>query len=121
VSFELTRSYRFEAAHWLPQVSSEHRCAAMHGHSYEIEVRVGGELERQLGWVIDFAEIDGVLEPLIETLDHCCLNEIEGLENPTSELLALWLWDRARPRLSGLREVSVAETRDSRATYDGPA
>jgi 6-pyruvoyltetrahydropterin/6-carboxytetrahydropterin synthase len=118
VSFELRRSYRFEAAHWLPEVTADHPCRKMHGHSYEVEVAVRGELGPG-GWVIDFAVIDTVLEPLIAALDHTCLNEVAGLKNPTSELLAHWLWQRIEPELAGLAAVCVAETASSRVTYDG--
>ena len=118
MSFELRRSYHFEAAHWLPEVAADHPCRKMHGHSYEVEVAVRGELGPG-GWVIDFAAIDFVLEPLIVALDHSCLNETAGLENPTSELLARWLWQRIESEITGLAAVCVAETASSRVIYDG--
>jgi 6-pyruvoyltetrahydropterin/6-carboxytetrahydropterin synthase len=118
VSFELERSYRFEAAHRLPEVPPQHRCWQLHGHSYEIAVGVTGNLDAQ-GWVCDFAAIDAAVEPLVTILDHCYLNEIAGLENPTSELLAQWLWERLKPELPGLCAVAVGETVGSRVTYRG--
>lgn len=120
MSHELVRTYRFEAAHWLPRVPEGHRCRALHGHSYEVDVHVRGALDAELGWVIDYAAIDQVLDPLINTLDHRCLNEIDGLANPTSELLAQWLWALAAPKLAGLEAVVVRETKDSAAIYRGP-
>lgn len=115
----LERSYRFEAAHFLPRVPPGHKCARMHGHSYEIAIAIEGELDGELGWVMDFAEIDERVAPLVRQLDHQVLNEIEGLANPTSELLARWWWQRLAPRLPGLREVVVAETSTSRCIYRG--
>ncbi len=115
----LQRSYRFEAAHFLPKVPAGHKCARMHGHSYAIEVVIEGEIDPELGWVMDFAEIDEHVGPLMRQLDHQVLNEIAGLANPTSELLAVWLWDKLAPALSGLCEVAVSETPTSRCCYRG--
>jgi 6-pyruvoyltetrahydropterin/6-carboxytetrahydropterin synthase len=117
--FELQRSYRLEAAHHLPYVSESHPCRRLHGHSYQVDVSVSGEMDKQTGWVIDFADIDEVVEPIRRELDHQLLNEIPGLENPTSERLAAWLWERLTPGLSGLSAIRVAETPDSACTYRG--
>lgn len=116
---QLTRSYRFEAAHFLPKVPAGHKCARMHGHSYLVEVVVEGEVDPERGWVMDFAEIDERAHPLVKRLDHQVLNEIEGLANPTSELLAAWWWGQLRGSLPGLTEVTVSETPTSRCTYRG--
>jgi 6-pyruvoyltetrahydropterin/6-carboxytetrahydropterin synthase len=121
MSHELTRTYRFEAAHWLPEVPENHPCHVLHGHSYEIDIWIRGELDPRLGWVLDFAEIDRVIDPLVGELDHHCLNEIDGLDNPTSELLAEWVWARASLGLSGLAAVVVRETAHSAAIYRGPS
>lgn len=117
--FELERSYRFEAAHHLPHVLESHPCRRLHGHSYRITVAVTGFTDEQSGWVMDFADIDAVVEPVCAQLDHQLLNDIAGLENPTSERLAGWLWKRLAPSLPGLSAVRVAETRDSACTYRG--
>ena len=119
MSIRLERSYRFEAAHFLPKVPPGHKCARMHGHSYQIEIAIEGEIGER-GWVIDFAEIDEHVTPLVRQLDHQVLNEIDGLTNPTSELLALWWWQRLAPRLPGLCEVAISETATSRCVYRGP-
>lgn len=119
MSHRLERSYRFEAAHFLPQVPAGHKCARMHGHSYRIEIAIEGELDAARGWVMDFADIDEHVSPLVKQLDHQVLNEIEGLVNPTSELLARWWWQKLAPVLPGLCEVIVAETATSRCIYRG--
>ena len=115
----LTRSYRFEAAHRLPRVPEGHRCARMHGHGFRLEVTVEGEVGAGSGWVLDYADIDRVVDPVVEALDHRCLNDVEGLDNPTSEVLARWIWDRAAPGLPGLVEIAVAESERSRCSYRG--
>ncbi len=114
----LERSYRFEAAHFLPKVPPGHKCARMHGHSYQIEVAIEGEVDSERGWLIDFADIDEHVQPLVRQLDHQVLNEIDGLVNPTCELLAAWLWQRLAA-LPGLAEVCVSETPTSRCVYRG--
>jgi 6-pyruvoyltetrahydropterin/6-carboxytetrahydropterin synthase len=118
MAIRLERSYRFEAAHFLPRVPPGHKCARMHGHSYRIEIAIEGEIGER-GWVLDFAEIDEHVAPLVRQLDHQVLNEIEGLANPTSELLAMWWWQRLAPRLPGLCEVAISETATSRCVYRG--
>ncbi len=115
----LERSYRFEAAHSLPKVPPGHKCARMHGHSYQIVVTIEGELDPERGWVMDFAAIDEHAMPLVKQLDHQILNEIDGLANPTSELLAVWWWEHLRPTLPQLVEVAVSETESSRCVYRG--
>lgn len=116
---QLERSYRFEAAHFLPKVPTGHKCARMHGHSYQVQVVIEGDVDPERGWVVDFAEIDEHAAPLVKRLDHQVLNEIEGLANPTSELLAAWWWERLAAALPGLREVAVSETPTSRCVYRG--
>jgi 6-pyruvoyltetrahydropterin/6-carboxytetrahydropterin synthase len=119
MSMRLERTYRFEAAHFLPRVPPGHKCARMHGHSYRIDVAIEGEVDNDRGWVMDFAEIDEQVTPLVRLLDHQVLNEIEGLSNPTSELLARWWWHRLVTLLPGLCEVAVSETPTSRCVYRG--
>ncbi len=117
---ELTRDFGFEAAHWLPHVPPDHKCRRMHGHSYRIEVRVAGEVDERTGWLMDFAAIRDVVEPVVlGELDHRTLNDIPGLENPTAEALCAWLWRRVRPALPGLAAITVHETPASRCTYRG--
>ena len=93
---EITRSFSIEAAHRLPNVPPEHKCARLHGHSFKVTLHVGGDVDAHLGWVVDFADIDRAFAPLFAQLDHHYLNEVPGLENPTSELLARWVLERVR-------------------------
>lgn len=115
----LALDYHFEAAHFLPKVPDGHKCKRMHGHSYTVVVTVEGDPDPDMGWVIDFGDIDVVVGPIIGSLDHRLLNEIDGLANPTSELLAAWLWARIKPALPVLAEVSVSETPASRCVVRG--
>ncbi|HET7843447.1 MAG TPA: 6-carboxytetrahydropterin synthase, partial [Xanthomonadales bacterium] len=91
----------------------------MHGHSFRIEIEVDGDVDAQLGWVMDFADIKAAFAPLFDALDHRCLNDVDGLENPTSENLARWIWQRLAPRLALLSRVTVHETCTSGCTYTG--
>lgn len=117
---EIWKEFTFEAAHRLPYVPPQHKCARLHGHSYRVRVTVRGELDPTLGWVIDFDEIREATEPVRAMLDHYYLNEIEGLSNPTSEELARFIWARLVPRLPSLCRVEVMETCTSGARYEGP-
>lgn len=117
---ELTKTYGFEAAHRLPMVPADHKCARMHGHSFRVDIHVAGEIDETHGWLVDYAEITAVVEPLImRELDHRCLNDVPGLENPTSEMLCAWLWKRLAARLPGLAAITVHETCAARCTYRG--
>ena len=116
---ELFRVFQIEAAHRLPHVPEGHKCARVHGHSFRIEVHVTGPVDARLGWVMDFADIKAAFEPLFEQLDHRYLNDVPGLDNPTSENLARWIWRELQPNLPGLARVVVHETCTSGASYDG--
>jgi 6-pyruvoyltetrahydropterin/6-carboxytetrahydropterin synthase len=115
----LAKEFRFESAHWLPNVPPGHKCGRMHGHSFRAEIVVEGEVDPRTGWVIDFADIKAAIRPLADQLDHHCLNEVPGLENPTSEVVARWIWDRLKPSLPLLARVVVHETCTCRAEYWG--
>ena len=115
----LSKSFGFEAAHWLPCFPEGHKCRRMHGHSFRVDVIVEGELDPAVGYLIDFADIKRATEPLERELDHRCLNEIEGLENPTSEMVAAWIWARLKPALPMLSEVVVHETCTSTCHFRG--
>ena len=112
--------FTFEAAHRLPRVSPGHKCARLHGHSYGLELHVCGPVDPHSGWVMDFADIAEAFAPLHRQLDHHTLNEVPGLDNPTCENIAAWLWQRLAPRLPGLAQVVVHETREVRCVYTGP-
>jgi len=116
---EIYKEFRIEAAHRLPRVPPEHKCARLHGHSFRIGVYLQGAVGAQTGWVCDFADISAAMSPVYEQLDHRYLNDIEGLENPTSEMLAMWIWERLRPKLPALARVVIHETCTSGCEYRG--
>lgn len=116
---EIFKVFTIEAAHRLPHVPEGHKCGRLHGHSFVIEIHVDGPLDPNLGWVIDFAEIKSAFRPLEDQLDHRYLNEVEGLENPTSENLGRWIWKRLKPALPMLSRVIVRETCTSGCVYSG--
>ena len=116
---DIFKRFRIEAAHRLPNVPPGHKCARLHGHSFEVELVVSGEPGADSGWVMDFSDIKQVFKPIYEQLDHHYLNDIEGLENPTSERLAVWIWNRLKPQLPQLSEVVVHETCTSGSRYRG--
>jgi len=116
----LSKSFRFESAHFLPELPEGHKCKRLHGHSFEVEIFVAGPMDPDLGWLVDYQVIKDAVGPIIDELDHRLLNTIDGLENPTSENLAIWIWDRVAPRMRILKRVSVKETCTTRCDYDGP-
>jgi 6-pyruvoyltetrahydropterin/6-carboxytetrahydropterin synthase len=116
---EIQKTVTFEAAHRLPHVPEGHKCARLHGHSFRVKIVVEGEVDPHTGWVQDFADLSEAFRPLFEKLDHHYLNEVEGLENPTSENLAGWIWERLEPRLPGLARITVQETCTSSCTVRG--
>lgn len=118
---DLFKRFTIEAAHRLPRVPPGHKCSRLHGHSFQIELHVEGPVDPILGWVLDFADIGAAFLPLYEQLDHHCLNEVEGLENPTSENLAVWIWDRLKPALPPLSRIVIHETCTSGCSYAGEA
>lgn len=116
---EIYKEFTFEAAHRLPNVPPSHKCARLHGHSFHLTVFVAGPVGKETGWVIDFSEIGDAVKPCIQRLDHYYLNEIEGLENPTSENLAKWLWQRIKPNLPLMTKIVVKETCNCGCIYQG--
>ncbi|WP_180685883.1 6-carboxytetrahydropterin synthase QueD [Streptomyces gossypiisoli] len=116
---EIFREFTFEAAHRLPNVPEGHKCARLHGHSYKVIVHVEAPVDPDAGWVMDFGDVKRAFKPLEDQLDHYYLNEIEGLENPTSEILARWIWERLQPALPALSALTVRETCTSGCTYRG--
>lgn len=115
----LAKSFTFEAAHFLPSFPEGHKCRRMHGHSFLVEVIVEGDIAGGQHHLIDYADLGEAIEPLRRRLDHYCLNEVPGLENPTSERIAAWLWERLKPALPLLSEIVVRETCTNRCEYRG--
>ena len=117
---EIFKSFRIEAAHRLPNVPAEHKCARLHGHSFVIGIHVEGPVGAENGWVRDFADLGTAMQEVRDALDHRYLNEVPGLENPTSEVLAMWVWRKLQTRLAGLSRVVINETCTSGCEYRGP-
>ena len=116
---DIYKEFTIEAAHLLPNVPEGHKCKRLHGHSFKIEIHVGGDIDPELGWVMDFTDIKDSFKPIFEQLDHHYLNDIEGLENPTSENLARWLWLKLLPNMAQLKKIVVKETCTSGCIYQG--
>ena len=116
---EIFKEFTFEAAHRLPNVPAGHKCSRLHGHSYRVAVHVDGPVGERTGWVRDYAELSCAMKPVLEVLDHYYLNEVEGLDNPTSEVIARWIWGRLRPALPDLSQVVVHETCTAGCAYRG--
>lgn len=115
----ITQAFRFEAAHRLPGVPPSHRCYALHGHSYRVELTLEGPVDPATGFVVDFFAVEAAFAPVLARLDHRYLNEIDGLTNPTVELIAVWIWERTQAALPQLAHVRVFETADCWADYAG--
>jgi 6-pyruvoyltetrahydropterin/6-carboxytetrahydropterin synthase len=116
---EIFKDFSFEAAHRLPNVPAGHKCSRLHGHSYNVRIVVAGEVGQDTGWVMDFADIKTAFRPVYEQLDHYYLNDIEGLENPTSENISRWIWQRLKPALPQLARIEIRETCTSGCVYQG--
>lgn len=116
---EIFKEFTFEAAHRLPNVPEGHKCARLHGHSFQVALFVSGPIEPESGWLMDFADLKTHFKPFYRLLDHNYLNDIEGLENPTSENIARWIWDKLKPIVPQLSQVTVRETCTSGCIYRG--
>jgi 6-pyruvoyltetrahydropterin/6-carboxytetrahydropterin synthase len=109
----------FDAAHFLPHVPETHKCKNIHGHTYHLTIYVDGELDKNLGWIIDYSDLKEIIQPVIDKVDHHFLNEIPGLENPTCEIISIWLWNQIKPILPQLKRIELKETPTSGAIYEG--
>lgn len=116
---EIFKVFKFDAAHHLPNVGKEHKCSETHGHSFRIEIHIEGPVDPAKGWIIDFADMDKTVQPLLEELDHKYLNDIDGLSNPTSEHIAQWIWKHLAKKLPHLSRIVVQESPDSGCVYRG--
>ncbi len=116
---EIYKDFTFESAHLLPNVPAGHKCGRLHGHSFFIRIVVSGEVDPHTGWIIDFGDIKKAFKPIYDQLDHYYLNDIEGLENPTSENLAKWVWQKLKPILPELSRIEIKETCTSGCIYTG--
>lgn len=116
---EIFKDFTFDAAHYLPNLPEGHKCARMHGHTFRVRLCLQGPIDERIGWVVEFADVKKAFAPVYDRLDHRLLNEIEGLENPTSESIARWIWRQMKPRLPQLSRVEVQETPTAGAVYRG--
>ncbi|MEH6628125.1 MAG: 6-carboxytetrahydropterin synthase QueD [Motiliproteus sp.] len=116
---EIYKEFTFEAAHLLPNVPEGHKCGRLHGHSFMVQIHISGEIDPVSGWIMDFADLKSAFKPIYDRLDHYFLNDIEGLENPTSEVLAKWIWNELKPSLPALSKVLIKETCTSGCVYQG--
>jgi 6-pyruvoyltetrahydropterin/6-carboxytetrahydropterin synthase len=117
---DIFKIFQIEAAHRLPNVPAGHKCARLHGHSFRVEIHITGEPQPDTGWLMDFADVKKAFAPIFDEIDHRCLNDVPGLENPTSEQLAIWIWRRLKPSLGALSKVVIHETCTSGCIYAGP-
>ena len=115
---EIWKRFRFEAAHRLPKTAPTHRCYNLHGHNFTVTLSFAGEVDED-GWLLDFAEIETAWQPIMALVDHKYLNDVPGLENPTSEIISIWIWQKIRPQVPSLVAVEVQENDDSGAIYRG--
>lgn len=113
------KQFTFDAAHLLPNVHEGHKCKNLHGHTYHLTVFVEGNLLEKEGWVIDFSDLKAIVNPIIKMVDHAYLNNLPGLENPTAEIIAIWLWDKIRPCLPSLKRIELKETPTCGVIYEG--
>jgi 6-pyruvoyltetrahydropterin/6-carboxytetrahydropterin synthase len=116
---EIYKVFHLESAHRLPNLPTSHKCSRLHGHSFRVEVYLAGEVDAKSGWIMDFADLKERFHPVFEALDHRYLNDVPGLENPTSENLARWIWKKLKPELPGLTKIVIAETCTSGCIYQG--
>jgi 6-pyruvoyltetrahydropterin/6-carboxytetrahydropterin synthase len=118
MTMSIFKEFHFEAAHYLPHVPPQHQCARVHGHSFVVQLWMRGAVNPEMGWVRDFADLTDAFEPLRAQLDHRLLNDVEGLDNPTSENLAVWIWERVKGAVPELSRVVVKETAKEGAVLD---
>ena len=117
---DIYKKFSFDSAHYLPKLPEDHKCKRMHGHTFNVEIHITGSINPEIGWIMDFAEIKTICDPVIKKLDHRVLNDIKGLDNPTSENLAKWIWDKEKPQLTGLKKIIVSETCSTGCVFRGP-
>lgn len=113
------KQFTFDSAHFLPGVPEGHKCANMHGHTYMLTVFIEGEPDEKSGWIIDYAELKNTVLQVVSRLDHHLLNDVPGLENPTSEILSVWLWNKIKPLIPGLKRIELKETPTAGVIYEG--
>ncbi|WP_068546540.1 6-carboxytetrahydropterin synthase QueD [Thalassotalea crassostreae] len=119
MTIEIYKEFTFEAAHKLPNVPDGHKCGRLHGHSYNVRIHLKGTVDKNSGWFIDFSDVKTIFKPIYNQLDHHYLNDIEGLENPTAEVISKWIWNKLKPELPELFAVELMETCTCGVIYKG--
>ena len=114
---DIYKKFSFDSAHYLPNLPEDHKCRRMHGHTFNVKVHITGTVDPEIVWIMDFAEIKTICDPVIKQLDHRVLNDIKGLNNPTSENLAKWIWEKIKSELPGLKKIIVSETCSTAVSY----
>lgn len=115
----IEKDFTFDSAHFLPNVPEDHKCRNMHGHTYFLQIQITGEIGTNSGWIMDFADIKELVNPVLKKIDHKLLNDIPGLENPTAENICVYLWDNLKENLPGLLQITLGEGIKSRCIYRG--
>lgn len=113
------KQFTFDSAHFLPNVDDNHKCRSVHGHTYILTIYIEREPDKNLGWVMDFAEIKSAVLPVLKIIDHKMLNDIPGLENPTCELIAKWLWEKIKSLIPSMNKIELRENPASGVIYEG--
>ena len=116
----IEKTFTFDSAHFLPHVPQGHKCGRMHGHSFRVTIVVQGDPDPTMGWIMDFSDLKSIFKPIYNRLDHHLLNDLPGLENPTSENIAVWIWEQLKPLLPTLYKIRIEETCTSACEYFGP-
>lgn len=114
---ELRQHFQIESARFLPNLPESHPCKRLHGHSFRITLRLQGSLDAKIGWLKDYHEIKKIVAPILAELDHRVLNEVPGLENPTSEKIAIYLFNKLNPLIEELVQIQISETMDTECSY----
>ena len=115
----LEKDFTFDSAHYLASVDDNHKCGEIHGHTYLVTIGIEAEVDKKMGWLMDFGEVKQIVNPIIDFLDHKMLNNIEGLENSTAEYIAIYIYNKIKPDIPSLTFVRVQETPTARCTYYG--
>lgn len=116
---QIFKQFTFDSAHFLPNVPDGHKCKEIHGHTYRLTVFIEGPLDKDLNWVMDFSDLKRAIGPVIDSIDHKLMNNISGLENPTCEQMAIWLWNKIKPKIPLLKKIELNETPTSGVVYEG--
>jgi 6-pyruvoyltetrahydropterin/6-carboxytetrahydropterin synthase len=113
------KKYFFDAAHFMNNFKKNHKYSRLHGHSYEVIIKISGHIDKKNNWVFNYDDVDNLMNPLIKKLDHQTLNNIKGLENPTSENIAKWFWKNLKKKISKLESIEINRPRIGGCIYSG--